>query len=166
MSLLLLFNQAQSSGDTGTVGALKPTVLDVANLLRARLTDQGGGSNASFTPDTRPTDSQVQGLIDMASSEVLIGLPITVDTRLYPMTKAMTALSAAILVETSYFPEQVAQGASPVEVFQTRMLAGLAKLVAASQEDQPGGQRAYSVPSSTVVANAWPGLPVETELLP
>lgn len=164
MSLLLLFNQ----GDPDVVSALLPTPDDVALLMRARLTDQGGdpNANATFTDSTVPTRAQVQGLIDLVNIATLVRLPTTVPEAQYPAVKYAVALKVAATAERSYFPEQIAQGSSPVDGYEADFASIMEGAVAASQEDQPGGVRAYSVPVGTVVANSWPGLPVETELLP
>jgi len=49
-----------------------PTLEDVAALLHARTFTKGGGQLGSFGPDTRPTDTETQQLIDAAAREITL----------------------------------------------------------------------------------------------
>jgi len=96
--------------------AWRPTVESVAALLRARTQDDQMRELGTFTADTRPTDTEVEELIDLAvttfsgevgadpCNEMMIGA-----------ARGHLALSTALLVELSYFPEQVASDRSPFD---------------------------------------------------
>jgi hypothetical protein len=90
-------------------GAGRPTVDDVARLLRARTKDQFGNEVGTFDADTRPTADQVDEQIDASFTTIAIRLPPVAQLadELLPALAAVVALHAACLIEKSYFPEQV-----------------------------------------------------------
>jgi len=102
---------------------LVPSVDEVGALLRARTKVPGGAEIGTFrddpAPPTRPSASQVQILIDEAVDEVTgkVGTP-TEGTSLEGRVRRAAALYAAVLVELSFFPEQVASGRSPAETYR------------------------------------------------
>ena len=97
-----------------------PTVAQVGALLRARTADHAGVELGTFTPDTRPTGSEAGRLIDAAVQEIAAQIgndpaaKVAADRRddVRGMANHAAALRAAVLIETSYFPEQVGAGAS------------------------------------------------------
>jgi hypothetical protein len=94
---------------------LYPSVDDVGSILRARTQDNDDIEVGTFTPDTRPTDTEVERLIQMAAGVVygatgpmddtVLTCPGAEDLR--TGAKHWIAVLAAMLVELSYFPEQV-----------------------------------------------------------
>lgn len=96
--------------------AALPDVSEVAAFLRARTRLPGGrGEAGTFTTETRPTRAQVLGIIGIAQSHVAGAVGFrTLSAPIARMARAATALRAAILVELSFFPEQVESGRSPV----------------------------------------------------
>lgn len=89
----------------------KPDVADVAALEQARLEQRGGGKASTFDETTSPTGEQVESLCVLASREVSkrIGAELCADAvaaGLADDAKAAAALYAAMLIETSYYPEQ------------------------------------------------------------
>jgi hypothetical protein len=111
------------------IGA-RPSVTEVAALLRARTKVKGGAELGTFNTLTRPTGAEVEALIDEASDEVF-GKVQAIDPTL-PVGSAYNApgsdyerrvrravaLYAAILIETSYWPEQVKSNQSPAGTWQ------------------------------------------------
>jgi hypothetical protein len=99
---------------------------DVAALLRARTQDSSDEELDTWTDDTRPTLSEVERLLFMAQSIVLGSTGplnsevLTCSTADDIMTQAATtvALLAAMLVELSYFPEQVQSSRSAYEQYR------------------------------------------------
>jgi hypothetical protein len=167
MSLLLLLNTSvQNGGNSPPPGDLIPTSDDVASLLLDRTTISGGSDAGVFTGDTTPTADQVQHLIELATSAVLIELPDTVPTALYGTVKTVVALTAAILVETSDFSQQVQQNTARIEVYERLVESHMAALRLAAAGNVPGGSetnpRAYGVPIGTVTAAS---SPFSTDLL-
>lgn len=117
-----------------------PTVAAVAALIRARTKVPGGKEVGTFTENTRPTNAEVEAIIAQAVDHVsaaIGGDPCNDGLR--ESAGAASAMLAAILIETSYWPEQAeARGsaASRLEsLFNTRM-----KALTASVAEQCGGQ--------------------------
>jgi hypothetical protein len=97
---------------------LVPNVSDVGALLRARTKTSGGAEVGTFTQETRPTAVEVGVLIDEAVEDVTsqIGVP-AVGSALEGRARRAATLYAAVLVELSYFPEQVQGGRSPADTY-------------------------------------------------
>lgn len=92
--------------------AWAPSLADVGGLLHARTTEVGTGATlGTFGPTTIPTGVQVTAIIERAASEVLAAVgPIpaataTVDPQ--GTAKAAVTYLAAMMVELSFFPNQV-----------------------------------------------------------
>lgn len=86
---------------------------DVAALLRARTQDTSDAEVGQWTDDTRPTLTEVERVLAMAQS-VVLGKTGTLDDLtcataedIQTQGAFLVALLAAMLVELSYFPEQV-----------------------------------------------------------
>lgn len=143
-----------------------PTPTDVARLLRARTKDANGVELGDWSDQTRPTDTEVADLIDQALGPVLarIGFleaPVE-DPDAYaaviPAARHLVTLGAAMLVEKSYFPEQVASDRSAYASYQTEYADCLAALTGGSEEGgggalpSGGGDHAtWGVPSASVL---------------
>lgn len=97
----------------------KPTLPEVAALLRARTLDKYGNELAAFTSDTRPTDVQAQEVIDSAYNLVIlrVGRIDAFSTEIIDQAKSVTALLAARLIETVYYPEQATQEQSAASIY-------------------------------------------------
>lgn len=131
---------------------VRPGVRDVAGLLRARTKSTGGKELGTFADgQTRPGATEVDGLIDDAVDEVL-GKVVGIDTSLPPGSaynapgsayerriRGAIRLYAAILVETSYFPEQVRANQSPVNVYQQLFDSRIRSLIAEDKLGHPEG---------------------------
>lgn len=113
-----------------------PTVRDVGALLRSRTRDTNGNELGTFTRDTRPTDTQVVELIDMAAADLVdaVGtddLPV----RFRESASRVVTIGAALEVELTYFPEQVASERSPYDRLKALYDERLARLVTAVSVD-------------------------------
>lgn len=99
---------------------------DVAVLLRARTQDSTDKELGEWTDDTRPTLGEVERLLAMAQATILGQTgPLTPEVLVCSsaddiMTQAATtvALLAAMLVELSYFPEQVQSSRSAYDQYR------------------------------------------------
>jgi hypothetical protein len=94
------------------VPAVTPSVDDVALLLQTRTISAGGGPLSTFTDATRPSAEQVAGIIYQAIIVICEQFKQDVPTYLYPRVKQAIAFQAAVLVEDSFFREQVTNGQS------------------------------------------------------
>lgn len=121
-----------------------PSVADVGALLRARTKDLNGTEIGTFDDDTRPTGAQVQIMMAHAADEVYaeLGAYDDVPTELKSSARRLVALRTAMLVELSYFPEQVQSGRSPYEHIKDLYEAALPRMVEATRESVDGGEHA------------------------
>jgi len=123
-----------------------PPPQQVANLLRARTKDDNSEELGAWTAQTRPTEHEVQGLIQTAAGDLLAAVD-TLDPE-WPdpddQAQALCALRAAMLVELSYFPEQVQTGQSAYDRYKALWDDGVAALINALA-GPPGGGSSYSV---------------------
>jgi hypothetical protein len=122
-------------------GAGRPTVDDVALLLRARTKDQFGNEVGTFDDDTRPTAAQVEEQIDAAFALILTRLPSPeqLADELLPAVASVVAYRAALRIEKSYFPEQVRSDRSAYDQLLAEYLLDLEALVDAAQSGGPAG---------------------------
>lgn len=89
-----------------------PSSDDVAAILRARTKDDNGRELGVWTDATRPTGPEVDVLIAQAADFVAAAIGGVPD-RCAGAAGAAVLLRAAMLVELSYFPEQVRSDRSP-----------------------------------------------------
>ena len=115
-----------------------PSLRTVGSLLRARTRDVNGAEVGTFTPETRPTDEQVLGLIVSASNDVAAAVVSEIPEALWPAAASVASYRAAMLVELSYFPEQVATGRSPYEHIRDLYNTALANLLSLMLVESPG----------------------------
>lgn len=101
------------------VSEYTPTVVSVASYLRARTKTRGGAEAGTFNPaasaeqdKTRPSAEGATEQINVALDDIsgVIGSDIAVEYR--PLARRAAALRAAMLIELSYFTEQVNSGRS------------------------------------------------------
>lgn len=139
-----------------TIG-IRPGVRDVASLVRARTKIRGGKELGTFNdlgpPDgTRPTAMEVEGFIDDAIDEVG-GKVQPVDPTLPPGSgynapgsayerryRGAVKLYAAILIETSLFPDQVKSGQSAAGTYLTLYQSRVKALIAEGESGNPQGE--------------------------
>lgn len=155
---------------------IQPSVASVAALLRARTKVRGGSEAGTFTDTTRPTDVAVNDLINDAADEVL-GKVQPIDPTL-PAGSAYNApgsayerrirgairLYAAILIETSYWPEQVRSAQSPVGTYQALYNGRIRALISEGETGQAEGMGVGTSGSggSDAPADAAWGFPANT----
>lgn len=113
------------------------SVAAVGSVLRARTRDTQGNEVGTFTADTRPTADQVLLLINTAEGDLAASVGADLPDALWAQAAVVASYKAAMLVELSYFPEQVATGRSPYEQLRELYLEALKSLTAAV--DAAGG---------------------------
>lgn len=108
----------------------RPSVADVASLIRARTKDEYGNEIGTFDDTTRPTGDDVETHIDAAMA--LVGTrfvaPGALPADLVDAFAALVAYRAALRVEKSYFPEQVRSDRSAYDQLRQEYLDDLAAL--------------------------------------
>jgi hypothetical protein len=126
-----------------------PTVDDVGALLRARTKDQFGNELGTFTADTRPTDDQVLVLIGQAYDYVTARVDSDLPQESWRAARSAIALKAAMLVELSYWPDQIPANQSPYAALRQEFdggdgaggeLAGLVMSVNRENEELVAGE--------------------------
>src|SRR5215831_10447937 len=85
----------------------RPTVDDVAALIRARTKDASGNELGTFTAATRPTDAEVNQLITNGCAKVASVVGWTLPADAEHEARHLAAVWTAYEVEQSYWPEQV-----------------------------------------------------------
>ncbi len=132
-------------------GGVRPTVTEVASLLRARTKVRGGTEAKTFNTITRPTADEVEELIDDALSEVLGKVQPIDPTLVYGSAynapgsayerrvRAAVKLYAALLVELSYWPEQVHSGQSPANTYQALFDSRIRALISEGETGRAEG---------------------------
>lgn len=139
-------DQEPTVGIDATAVSYRPAIEDVAALLRARTTDSSGNELGTFTSATRPTDDQVDRLIDQALGEVESRVGTIPDT-VVAKARSLASLYTAMLIEASYYPEQATGNESAYERFKELYEAGLAGLLSAITDDSAGRIKGiYSIP--------------------
>lgn len=156
-----------------TVDELKPTVDDVALLMRTRTVsgvstglgaDTGSAEVTTFTADTRPSADEVARIIDSAEGSVIGELPVVITDLPEEQNDAvrnLVALYAAILLEASFFRENANDAL--IQLWRDLYADGLAGVRGYIASVTPGAARAYAMGTlviggirSTPVPNADP----------
>jgi hypothetical protein len=111
------------------VGDFTPELEDVGALLRARTKDTYGAELGTFDENTRPTAEEVTALINRGVAKVAnkIGTNPCTD-ELKEQAKDLASLYTAMLVELSYFPEQIRSDRSPYDRYKELYDSGITDL--------------------------------------
>lgn len=102
------------------VSEYTPAATDVAAYLRARTKTRGGKEAGTFNSETvidsdrtRPTSEQVDVEIGNALGDITAVIGEDIPALYFQPARRVSALRTALLIELTYFPEQVATGRSP-----------------------------------------------------
>lgn len=117
-----------------------PTVDAVGSLLFARTKDSNGAEVGTFNANTRPTDVQATNLINQAADDVADAVGQATGVTELPAdlndnAAAVAALSAAMLIEAAFYPEQIGTGNSPYDRYEKMYNDRLARLITAAQKE-------------------------------
>jgi hypothetical protein len=126
-----------------TVSPTRPTVGDVARLLRARTKTSSGDELGTFTSETRPTDIEVADIVQMVEAYVTARLGVPVPEQFVDAVRFMVTLKSAMDVELSYWPEQVRSDRSAYEQYAAQFTDGMTSLMT-SIEEATGGTKGRS----------------------
>jgi hypothetical protein len=108
-----------------------PSVEDVAMWVRARTKTDTGTEAGTFTPDTRPTNLDVERLILLMAASLPSCVGPWLPESLYNKSRFVLALKTAMAVEITFFPEQLDPKQSAYEylsLWLDREQAGLCTL--------------------------------------
>lgn len=121
----------------------RPSVADVAALLRARTKARGSGGRevGTFDDTTRPTGDDVEGLILEAVDEVFGKVQVPEPGTNYERrVRGAIRLYAAMLIELSYFPEQIERGQSPYSAYEKLYESRLEALIVEGETGEVQGE--------------------------
>lgn len=127
------------------------TVDGVAAYVRSRTKDRNGNEVGTFNGLTRPTDVQVTSLLADAGSDVADQIGWDIPNVFWPRAAAQTQLAAALLVELTYFPEDVGTNRSPYAQLKTLFdeRLGRLKTAIADYDADPTDPDEGNVPAAT-----------------
>lgn len=115
------------------IDTVRPSISDIATLLRARTTNAVGETGA-FTSSTKPTADQVDALIGVAYAFVTQRAGEDALTRAPQLARHACALYTAMLVELSYYPEQTDEDGSAYQRFKEQFEEAMIALIGAAHE--------------------------------
>jgi len=92
-----------------------PSSTDVANLIIARTKDRMGNEVGDWTADTRPTYVKVSEIIVQAAQDISMYIDTDIPAEAYGIVHEAIALRAAMIIERSYYPEQISNNRSPYQ---------------------------------------------------
>jgi hypothetical protein len=133
--------------------AFVPTVDDVGALIRTRTKDRFGNELGTFTADTRPTDDQVLVLVGQAYDYVTARVDTDLPEESWRAARSCIALKAAMMVELSYWPDQIPLNQSPYASLRLEFegangdggqMAGLVQSVVRENEELVSGETAQT----------------------
>jgi hypothetical protein len=138
----------------------RPTVADVAALIRARTKDGNGDEHGTFDDSTRPTAMQVEILITNGCADVAGWVGYDLHESLWAEARNLATIYTACQVEESYYPEQVAAQRSSWPQLWQRYQYGIERFVeTAGALAGPGtvARREGSIltPGMTVASQYW-----------
>jgi hypothetical protein len=108
-----------------------PTLSEVGALLRTRTVDTAGNELGTFSSGTHPTGDEALALLNQAARDVALHVGKDVPEALIEDTKELVKYRAAMLIELSFFPEQVSAQRSPYAQYKDLYDTGLPVLVEA-----------------------------------
>jgi hypothetical protein len=120
----------------------RPGLHQVGAIAMARTRDSMGNETGTFTADTRPTDDQVQRLIDQAVNDIRDEIGIDVPDDLVEKAQQLTALRAVMYIELTYFANEVAQQKSAYPQIRELFKEALPRLQRAIDREEMGGDPA------------------------
>lgn len=123
---------------------IQPTLSDLGSLMRARTTVAGtGGTEAgTFTPNTRPTDTEARALIHQAVDYVLMEVGQEIPDRLILQARFLVMLYAAQLVELTFYRNEVTRDQSAYQQYVLMYQQGVRALKANIENAVPAGVQA------------------------
>lgn len=138
----LTVTAAPTGGEVIAALGYRPTVQDVADLIRERTSDTNSDEVGTFTPNTRPTNEGVERIITDTLPDTYDIVGADPSTAVSIGARRLAALSAAMQTELTYFGSQVAAGRSPYkelkELYNERLAALKELLTTAGEDDLPG----------------------------
>lgn len=141
------------------LGGAVPSVPDIGERLHLRTITRGQNYVGTFTDETKPKENQVLGLIAKAYRHVTSKTGDPVPEKFQYDVRNMVEIYTAMLIELSYYPDQIREGRSPYpelkKLYDEGMIALLESLGAegASAVDEvpaANAEPAYAFPAASI----------------
>lgn len=116
----------------------RPTIAQVASIIRARTKDKYGSELGTFNADTRPTGDQVTDLIDLALGMASAAIGQSVPSILWEPVSGLVAVNAASLIQASYWPEQVQNNTTLFDFWNNWYNEGIKAMALAVRAENEG----------------------------
>lgn len=118
---------------------IAPTVAELGAFMRARTVaaNTGGTELGTFTAATRPTAEEAELALEQAVDMVLMAVGSEIPVRLYDQTRQVVKLYAAMLVEVTFYRNEVNKDQSAFEQYQTLYGQALIALTSALSDTGP-----------------------------
>lgn len=129
---------------------LKPSVRELGAFMRGRTVAAGSGGRelGTFNAETRPTGTEAQVEIDRARDMVLMELGEEIPTRLYSQARWVVTIYAAMLVELSFYRNEINKDQSAFAQYQQLYKGAVQALTGAIDNSTPAAPKsgAWSIP--------------------
>lgn len=106
----------------------RPVLQQVGNITLQRTRDEYGAVTGTFSDKSTPTKTQVEDLIDKALDKVAMKIGNDIPSILWDTASELVALRTAMLIETTYFAEQITEGRSPYRILKEQFDEDIADL--------------------------------------
>ena len=116
-------------------------VAGVGAILRSRTRDTSGTEIGTFDDTTRPTEDQVLSLINEAVLGLVSAVGDDIPEQFWQQAGSVATYKTCMLVELSYFPEQIVAGRSlydPLKELHKEALDGLRAALNEYGKNVPG----------------------------
>jgi hypothetical protein len=118
------------------VSDFSPTIEQLGALMRSR-TIEDGSETGTFTSETRPTADEAAIAIKTAADDVAIAIGSDIPLAAWDGARVLVAYRAAMLIEITYYPEQIGNG-SMYEQWKEMFDEGLLRLIERVQAIEAG----------------------------
>lgn len=137
------------------IDCIRPTVQMVADLVRVRVVHEGAETQSVnvFDDTTFPTEEDVERLIDQGTAAIWTQVPGSLAEPWPPAAQHLAALYVAILIETSYYREQLTD--DMVSMYRDLLTSGIKGLGASVEEtsDEEPSRQIDTVVMRSVMTN-------------
>lgn len=132
------------------VADFTPDLDMVGALMRTRTVNSSGAELGTFTSDTRPTDDEVEILVDQAARDLVDEVGEDLPEVAWGSAKSLVTVRTGMKIELSYFPEQIGTNRSPYPQLRQEWIDGIPRLqkAVAAQADEAEGSEAVIGPGS------------------
>lgn len=119
----------------------EPSIAQVAAHIMSRTVNQYGVRLGTFTPDTTPTDTEVQSIIEITMPEIADIIGDDVPEFLWDDATTVASIRVAMQVEIAFFSEQVNSSRSAYPLLKEKFestVENLSKQVTAAGDGSTG----------------------------